>query len=243
NEPAYILATSGTTAKPKLAVHTHGGYQVYVYSMGKWMFGLGPTDIWWSTSDIGWVVGHSYIVFGPLLVGCTTIAYEGALDHPNAETFYFVIERPFPGLTARLWAEPERYARDYWEKVPGKNVYFTGDATSIDSDGYVWFSGRADEIIKIADHRIGTIEVETAFLRHPAVTEAGVTGRPDELRGQVISAFVVLKQGREPSDELKKELLATVRNDLGPLAVIGELNFVDMLPKTRSGKIMRRVLK
>ena len=365
NEPAYILATSGTTAKPKLAVHTHGGYQVYVYSMAKWMFGLRPSDIWWSTSDIGWVVGHSYIVFGPLLVGSTTIAYEGALDHPNAETFYdviernkvtgvftsptaarllmrygtaparkhdlsslervfcagevlnapawewlqkealedkvpvidhywqtetggpvvgnpygvatlpikpgsggvplagieaavvdqdgkelpagekgiFVIKRPFPGLTARLWAEPERYARDYWEKVPGKNVYFTGDATSIDSDGYVWFSGRADEIIKIADHRIGTIEVETAFLRHPAVTEAGVTGRPDELRGQVISAFVVLKQGQVPSDELKKELLATVRNDLGPLAVIGELNFVDMLPKTRSGKIMRRVLK
>ena len=365
NEPAYILATSGTTAKPKLAVHTHGGYQVYVYSMAKWMFGLRESDIWWSTSDIGWVVGHSYIVFAPLLVGCTTIAYEGALDHPNAETFYaivernkvtgiftsptaarllmrygteparkhdlgsierlfcagevlnapawewlqkealqdrvpvidhywqtetggpvvgnpygiatlpikpgsggmplagieaavvdqdgrelgpgekgiFVIKRPFPGLTARLWAEPERYARDYWEKVPGKTVYFTGDASSIDEDGYVWFSGRADEIIKIADHRIGTIEVETAFLRHPAVTEAGVTGRPDELRGQVISAFVVLKQGQQPSEQLKKELLATVRNDLGPLAVIGELNFVDMLPKTRSGKIMRRVLR
>jgi len=365
NEPAYILATSGTTAKPKLAVHTHGGYQVYVYSMAKWMFGLRPTDVWWSTSDIGWVVGHSYIVFAPLLVGCTTIAYEGALDHPSAETFYaiverhevtgvftsptavrllmrygneparkhdlsslervfcagevlnapawewfqkqalqdripvidhywqtetggpvvgnpygvdrlpikpgsggiplagieaavvdadgrevgpgekgiFVIKRPFPGLTARLWAEPERYASDYWERVPGKNVYFTGDAASIDEDGYVWFSGRADEIIKIADHRIGTIEVETAFLRHPAVTEAGVTGRPDELRGQVISAFVVLKQGIEASEELKKELLATVRTELGPIAVIGELNFVDMLPKTRSGKIMRRVLK
>ncbi|MEK6226229.1 MAG: acetate--CoA ligase [Chloroflexota bacterium] len=365
NEPAFILATSGTTAKPKLAVHTHGGYQVYVHSMAKWMFALRESDIWWSTSDIGWVVGHSYIVFGPLLVGGTTIAYEGALDHPNAETFYdviernkvtgaftsptaarllmrygtaparkhdlsslervfcagevlnapawewlqkealedkvpvidhywqtetggpvvgnpygiatlpikpgsggvplagieaavvdqegnelgpdekgiFVIKRPFPGLAARLWAEPERYARDYWDKVPGKSVYFTGDASSIDKDGYVWFSGRADEIIKIADHRIGTIEVETAFLRHPAVTEAGVTGRPDELRGQVISAFVVLKQGREPSEELKKELLATVRNDLGPLAVIGELNFVDSLPKTRSGKIMRRVLK
>ena len=365
NEPAYILATSGTTAKPKLAVHTHGGYQVYVYSMAKWMFGLRPEDLWWSTSDIGWVVGHSYIVFAPLLVGCTTIAYEGALDHPDAETFYriverhkvtgiftsptavrllmrygsapakahdlgslervfcagevlnapawewfqkealgdlvpvidhywqtetggpvvgnpygiallpikpgsggvplagveaavvdqegrelpagekgiFVIKRPFPGLTARLWAEPERYAKDYWEKVPGKTVYFTGDATSIDEDGYVWFSGRADEIIKIADHRIGTIEVETAFLRNPAVAEAGVTGRPDALRGQVISAFIVLKQGREPSEELRRELVATVRNELGPLAVIGELNFVDMLPKTRSGKIMRRVLK
>jgi len=122
-------------------------------------------------------------------------------------------------------------------------VYFTGDAASIDADGYVWFSGRADEIIKIADHRIGTIEVETAFLRNPAVAEAGVTGRPDELRGQVISAFVVLKQGSAPSESLKKELLATVRNELGPVAVIGELNFVDMLPKTRSGKIMRRVLK
>jgi acetyl-CoA synthetase len=365
NEPAYILATSGTTAKPKLAVHTHGGYQVYVHSMAKWMFGLRPQDVWWSTSDIGWVVGHSYIVFGPLLVGCTTIAYEGALDHPDAESFYriierhrvtgvftsptavrllmrygsapakkhelgalervfcagevlnapawewfqkealggripvidhywqtetggpvvgnpygvallpikpgsggvplagieaavvdnegnelkagekgiFVIKRPFPGLTARLWAETERYAKDYWQKVPGKNVYFTGDATSIDEDGYVWFSGRADEIIKIADHRIGTIEVETAFLRHPAVAEAGVTGRPDELRGMVISAFVVLKQGHAPSDALKKELLATVRSELGPVAVIGELNFVDMLPKTRSGKIMRRVLK
>ena len=365
NDPAYILATSGTTAKPKLAVHTHGGYQVYVYSMAKWMFGLRPDDVWWSTSDIGWVVGHSYIVFAPLLVGCTTIAYEGALDHPDAETFYriierhkvtgvftsptavrllmrygnpparahdlsslerafcagevlnapawewfqkealqdkipvidhywqtetggpvvgnpygvkalpikpgsggvplagieaavvdadgnevgpgekgiFVIKRPFPGLTARLWAEPERYARDYWEKVPGKNVYFTGDAASIDKDGYVWFSGRADEIIKIADHRIGTIEVETAFLRHPAVAEAGVTGRPDELRGQVISAFVVLKQSHTPSEQLRKDLIATVRNELGPLAVIGELNFVDMLPKTRSGKIMRRVLK
>jgi len=365
NEPAYILATSGTTAKPKLAVHTHGGYQVYVYSMAKWMFGLRESDVWWSTSDIGWVVGHSYIVFGPLLVGCTTIAYEGALDHPSAETFYaivernkvtgaftsptavrllmrygneparkhtldslervfcagevlnapawqwfqkealqdripvidhywqtetggpvvgnpygvtqlpikpgsggvplagieaavvdqdgrevgpgekgiFVIKRPFPGLTARLWAEPERYASDYWEKVPGKTVYFTGDAASIDEDGYVWFSGRADEIIKIADHRIGTIEVETAFLRNPAVAEAGVTGRPDELRGQVISAFVVLKQGQLPSEALKKELLATVRSELGPVAVIGELNFVDMLPKTRSGKIMRRVLR
>ena len=365
NEPAYILATSGTTAKPKLAVHTHGGYQVYVYSMAKWMFGLRETDVWWSTSDIGWAVGHSYIVFAPLLVGCTTMAYEGALDHPNAETFYrvvernkvtgvftsptavrllmrygnaparahdlstlervfcagevlnapawewfqkealqdkipvidhywqtetggpvvgnpygvallpikpgsggialagieaavvdpdgkelgpgekgiFVIKRPFPGLTASLWAEPERYARDYWEKVPGKTVYFTGDATSIDADGYVWFSGRADEIIKIADHRLGTIEVETAFLRNPAVAEAGVTGRPDELRGAVISAFVVLRQGNVPSEALKKELLATVRNELGPIAVIGEINFVDMLPKTRSGKIMRRVLK
>ena len=365
NEPAYILATSGTTAKPKLAVHAHGPYAVHINAMSDWMFGLRPTDIWWATSDIGWVVGHSYIVYAPLLVGATTIAYEGALDYPGPEVFYriirdnhvsgvftsptaarllmrfgsevaqgydlssvervfcagevlnppawewlqkevfgdrvpvidhmwqtetggpivgnpyglgllpikpgssgitlpgiegaimtpeggrcppgekgiFVITRPFPGLIARLWAEPERYATDYWERIPGHNVYFTGDATAMDEDGYVWFSGRADEIIKIAAHRIGTIEVETAFLRHPVVAEAGVTGRPDELRGEVISAFVVLKNGQTPSAELRRELLDAVRAELGAVAVIGELNFVNLLPKTRSGKIMRRVLK
>jgi acetyl-CoA synthetase len=365
NEPAYILATSGTTAKPKLTVHTHGPYQVHVHAMAKWVYDLRETDIWWSTSDIGWVVGHSYIVYAPLLVGCTTIAFEGAMDHPGPETFYritaenrvtsiftsptaarllmrygadvaadydlsavervfcagevlnppawewlqkevfhdripvidhmwqtetggpivgnpygvsllpikpgssgvplagiegaimtpegqpcppgekgiFVITRPFPGLTASLWGEPERYGPDYWERIPGQNVYFTGDATAIDEDGYVWFSGRADEIIKIAAHRIGTIEVETAFLRHPAVSEAGVTAKPDELRGEVIAAFVVLKQGQEPSEGLRRELLDTVRRELGPVAVISDLNFVAMLPKTRSGKIMRRVLK
>jgi acetyl-CoA synthetase len=365
NEPAYILATSGTTARPKLAVHTHGAYQVGIRSTGAWCFGLRPTDIWWSTSDIGWVVGHSFIVYAPLLFGCTTIAYEGALDHPGPETFYrliqenhvsgiftsptavrllmrygaaparsfdlstvervvcagellnppawqwlqeevfggrvlvidhwwqtetggpvvgnpyglallpikpgsagiplpgfevavmtpegqpcapgekgiVVIKRPFPGLTATLWREPERYRRDYWERIPGVPVYFTGDAAAMDADGYLWFSGRADEIIKIAGHRIGTVEVESAFLRHPAVAEAGVTGRPDPLRGEVISAFVVLKAGRTPSEVLRQELLATVRQELGPVAVIGDLHFVNLLPKTRSGKIMRRVFK
>ena len=364
NEPAYILATSGTTAKPKLAIHTHGGYQVHIHCMGQWVFGLRPTDVWWSTSDIGWVVGHSYIVYSPLIVGATTLAYEGALDYPTPETFWQIIEefavtsvftsptavrllmkfgdeppakydlsslervfcagevlnapawewlqknvlhdhvpvidhmwqtetggpvfgnpyglgmlpikpgsatiplpgieaqvvspqdgtplgpnekgimvikRPFPGLTSALWGEPERYGRDYWQILPG--MYYTGDSAQIDDDGYVWFAGRADEIIKIAGHRIGTIEVETAFLRHPAVAESGVIGRPDELRGEVIAAFVVLRQGNEPSEDLKKELIATVRNDLGPVVVIGEINFVSTLPKTRSGKIMRRVLR
>ncbi|TMC17014.1 MAG: acetate--CoA ligase [Chloroflexi bacterium] len=364
NEPAYILATSGTTAKPKLAIHTHGGYQVHIHSMGQWVFGLKPTDVWWSTSDIGWVVGHSYIVYAPLIAGVTTLAYEGAMDYPGPEVFWqgveefgvtsvftsptavrllmkygdepprkfdhssldrvfcagevlnapawkwlqkkvlndrvpvldhmwqtetggpvfgnpygldllpikpgsatiplpgieaevvsptdgtpvgtnekgiMVIKRPFPGLTPALWGEPERYGRDYWQILPG--VYYTGDSASIDEDGYVWFAGRADEIIKIAGHRIGTIEVETAFLMHPAVTEAGVTARPDELRGEVISAFVMLKQGYEPSEELRKELLSTVRSELGPVAVVGEIKFVGILPKTRSGKIMRRVLR
>jgi acetyl-CoA synthetase len=365
NEPAYILPTSGTTAKPKLAVHTHGGYQVHTWAMARWLFGLKPTDVWWATSDIGWIVGHAYIVHAPLLYGATTIAYEGAPDHPGPETFYkviqenhvtgmftsptlvrllmrygadvargfdlspvervfcagevlnapawewlqkevfkdevpvidhmwatetggpiignpygigllpikpgsggiplpgieaavltpegqpcgpnekglFVVKRPFPGLTSELWGEPERYGPDYWQRIPNANVYCTGDAASIDEDGYVWFSGRADEVIKIAAHRIGTIEVETAFLQHPAVAEVGVTGRPEELRGEVIAAFVVLKQGHQPSEQLRKELIQMVRKELGPVAVIGDLNFVGMLPKTRSGKIMRRVLK
>ena len=363
NEPAYILATSGTTAAPKLAVHTHGGYQVGIHAMGRLCFGLRPDDVWWATSDLGWAVGHSYTVYAPLLFGCTSIAYEGALDHPGPETLWRLVEelrltgvftsptavrllmrygeqatrgfdlsslervfsagevlnapawewlqktvlndeipvvdhwwqtetggpvvgnpygvellpikpgsagiplpgmevdvmtpdgdrcrpgekgilvftRPFPSLTPTLWGEPERYGKDYWERIHG--VYFTGDSVHMDDDGYVWFAGRADEVIKIAAHRIGTIEVETAFLAHPAVAEAGVTGRPDEVRGEVISAFIVLKQGYEPSEDLRKEILQTLRRELGPVAVVGELQFVDLLPKTRSGKIMRRVLK
>jgi acetyl-CoA synthetase len=364
NEPAFILATSGTTAKPKLAIHTHGGYQVHVHAMGRWVFDLKPTDVWWATSDIGWIVGHSYMVYGPLLTGCTTIAFEGALDHPDpaanwrvaveecgatgiftsptairalmrygdapllsvdhsrlervvcagevlnapawdwlqntilggrtpvidhmwqtetsgpvfgnpygigllpikpgsatiplpgidaavvnldgttcatGEKGIMVLRRPFPGLTAALWGEPDRYGRDYWQKIPG--AYYTGDSASIDEDGYVWFGGRADEIIKIAGHRIGTIEVESACLVHPAVAECGVVGRPDETRGEVISAFVLLKHGHTASADLRQALLDTIRHELGPVAVIGELNFVSNLPKTRSGKIMRRVLK
>ena len=364
NDPAFILATSGTTAKPKLAVHVHGGYQVHVCAMGEWVFGLRSSDVWWSTSDIGWIVGHSYIVYAPLVAGCTTVAWEGALDHPGPEAPWrlveelgvtgiftsptavrllmrygeeparrfrlgslervfcagevlnapawewlqkkvfkdevpvidhmwqtetggpvfgnpyglamlpvkpgsagiplpgiecavvnaadgkpcapgekgvMVLKRPFPGLTPTLWGEPARYGQDYWRKLEG--VYYTGDSAHVDEDGYVWFAGRADEIIKISGHRLGTIEVETAFLTHPAVAEAGVTGRPDELRGEVVSAFVALRQGHEPSDALRKELVATVARVLGPVAVIGEVNFVRTLPKTRSGKIMRRVFK
>ena len=363
NEPAFILATSGTTAKPKLAVHRHGGYQVQIHSMGQTLFALKPEDIWWSTSDIGWIVGHSYIVYAPLLIGCTSVVYEGSIDFPGPDALWRLVEelrvtglftsptavrllmrygeqharaadisslervfcagevlnapawewlqktvledripvidhmwqtetggpiignpyglgllpikpgssglplpgieaailtpdgepcgpnekgimaitRPFPGLIASLWGEPERYGRDYWSRIPG--VYSTGDSAMIDDDGYVWFAGRADEIIKIAAHRVGTVEVETAFLKHPAVAEAGVTGRPDELRGEVISAFIVLRNSHEPSDALKQALIDVVRHELGPVAVIGEVEFVNMLPKTRSGKIMRRVLK
>jgi acetyl-CoA synthetase len=364
NEPAYILATSGTTAKPKLAIHTHGGYQVHIVSMGKWCFGMKPEDVWWTTSDVGWIVGHSYMIYAPLVIGCTTVVFEGALDHPHAEANWRVvveelgatgiftsptavrmlmrygdeplrrvdhsrlervvcagevlnapawdwlhnrilkgrapvidhmwqtetggpvfgnpygidllaikpgsatiplpgidaavvtmdgapcgpgekgimtIRRPFPGLTPALWGEAERYGRDYWQKIPG--VYYSGDSAHVDDDGYVWFGGRADEIIKIAGHRIGTIEVESAFLKHGSVAECGVIGRPDDTRGEVVSAFVLLKHGHQASSDLRQALVDTVRRELGPVAVIGEVNFVSMLPKTRSGKIMRRVLK
>ncbi|MDQ7030161.1 MAG: acetate--CoA ligase [Ardenticatenia bacterium] len=365
NEPAFIMATSGTTARPKLTVHTHGGYAVWIMSTGDWLFRLRPSDVWWATSDIGWIVGHSYIVYAPLMVGCTSIAYEGAIDHPGPETFWQLVEEfnitgiftaptavrllmrygtepahrfdlsslrrivcageplnppawhwlqkevfrdripvidhwwqtetggpvignpyglcmvpikpgsatlpmpgvhvdvvtlegdscgpnekgilvltgPFPGLTSTLWGEHDRYLRDYWERIPGRRLYFTGDAAHVDEDGYIWFAGRADEVVNVAGHRIGTVEVETALLTHPAVAEAGVTGRPDEVKGEVLSAFVVLRPGHEPSEALKQELVQTVRRELGPVAVVGELTFVSMLPKTRSGKIMRRVLK
>ena len=308
NEPAFILATSGTTAKPKLAVHTHGGYQVHIASMARWCFGMRPSDVWWATSDIGWIVGHSYMVYAPLLVGCTTVVFEGALDYPEPDSTWravveeigatgiftsptairalmrygdaplqgvdharverifsagevlnppawdwlqntvlggripvidhmwqtetsgpvfgnpyglamlpikpgsatlplpgidaaivsgdgapcgpgekgiMVLKRPFPGLTASLWGEPERYGRDYWQKIRG--VYFSGDSAHVDDDGYLWFGGRADEIIKIAAHRIGTIEVESACLKHPAAAECGVVGTPrrDPRRGHL----------------------------------------------------------
>jgi acetyl-CoA synthetase len=211
-------------------------------------------DHMWQTETGGPVFGNPYgIGMIPIKPGSAGLPMPGweaeiidADGSPVAtgEKGIVILKRPFPSLTPTIWGDPERYASDYWSKVEGRpNVYYTGDAAQVDEDGYFWFSGRADEIIKIAGHRIGTIEVETAFLRHPAVAEAGVTGRPDELRGEVISAFVVLRQGHEPSDVLEKELLATVRSELGPVAVIADCNFVSMLPKTRSGKIMRRVFK
>jgi len=154
-----------------------------------------------------------------------------------------VIKRPFPGLTPTLWKDHERYLRDYWQRFEGRLVYYTGDAAHVDEEGYIWFGGRADEVIKIAGHRIGTIEVESALLTHPAVAEAAVVGVPDPLRGEAIAAFVVLKPGWRPTEELRRELIEHVRKTFGPIAVFAGVEFVNMLPKTRSGKIMRRVLK
>ncbi len=367
NEPLFLLPTSGTTAKPKVTVHVHGGYQQYVYSMGQWIYKIRPDDVWFATSDIGWIVGHSYNVYGPLVSGCTTVLFEGTPDYPRKDMIWdvieknkvtalwisptgvrglmklgieearkhdltsvervfcagevlnpaawewlqkgvfedripvidhmwqtetsgpvignpyglglypikpgssslavpgvqvdivdektgkscepgekgiFVIKKPFPGLTPTLWGEPDRYKADYWEKIDTlKGMYCSGDGAYKDEDGYIWFVGRADEVIKISAHRIGTIEVENALISHPAVAESGVSGVPDELKGEVACAFVVLKTGFEASDELKKELIQHVRKVMGPIVVIRDIQFIKMLPKTRSGKIMRRVMK
>lgn len=367
NEPLFILCTSGTTAKPKPTVHVHGGFQIWTYWTAKWVYNLKPEDTLFNTTDIGWIVGHSYITFAPLLVGCTTVIYEGVPDYPRPTQWWEVIEKhkptiawisptgvrvlrklgvemakkhdltslrrivcagevlnpevllwlreevlhgkvpvidhmwqtevpgamfgypygvelpeikpgsagfpmpgvypeiihevegrpcrpgekgilllryPVPGMTPTLWGDPERYKREYWEQGAfTRGRYYTGDSAYLDDDGYIWFCGRADEVIKISGHRIGTIEVENALVSHPAVVEAGVCGIPDELRGEVAAAFIVLKSGYQPSEELKKGIIEHVRKTLGPLIVFRGVEFVNMLPKTKSGKIMRRVMK
>jgi len=367
NEPLFILPTSGTTAKPKMVVHCHGGYQTHIYSMAKWIYGLQANDNWFCTSDIGWIVGHSYNIYGPLLCGCTSILYHGTPDFPRKDMWWDIIERnsitgmftsptgvralmrlgieeaqkhdistvkrvfsagetlnpaawqwlqkevfrdsvpvidhmwqtetagplignpngvapcpikpgsaglpapgisadvvdekdghslppgeqgnvivrrPFPGLTPTLWGDLKRYKRDYWEaKMGTKGAYLAGDAASKDEDGYFFFTGRADEVIKIAAHRIGTIEIENALISHPAVVEAAVAGVPDELRGAVASSCVVLKDNCEASEELRETLRQHVRKEMGPIVVLRDIMFVHLLPKTRSGKLMRRVIK
>lgn len=373
NEPLFVLPTSGTTAKPKPVVHVHGGYQVWIIYGALLVYGLSANDLIFNTSDIGWIVGQSYIVFAPLIMGATSILFDGAIDYPKPDLFWeivekykptliwtsptaarllmrygtnlamkhdlssvtrvvtagevlnpevwrwlyedvfrkrvpvidhwwqtelagptigyyyalvsgmphglehmeikpgsagvplpgvevevvdergnpvppghkgtLVIKRPHPGMTPTLWRDHQRYLNDYWGRYEGKLVYYTGDAAHMDEDGYIWFAGRADEVIKIAGHRIGTIEVESALVSHPAVAEAAVVGVPDPLRGEAIAAFVVLRPGRQPTEDLKKDLIEHVRKTFGPIAVFAGVEFVNMLPKTRSGKIMRRVLK
>ena len=362
-EPVFILYTSGTMAKPKGTVQPHGSYQVYIYAMGKWVYKMHDADVWWSTSDIGWIVGHSYVVYAPLIFGCPTIMYEGLPDHPTPDVWWeviernrvsklwisptaaralmkygddypkkhdlssvelvacagevlnppawewlqkkvfndrvpvidhmwqtetsgplvgnpcgismlpikpgsatiplpgvdadivddegksvgvgiegtFVVKKPFPGLTPTLWRDHDRYVENYWKRIPG--VYTTGDAAMKDEDGYIWFLGRVDEVIKISAHRIGTIEIESALLQNPNVAEAAVVGKPDALRGETACAFVVLRDSVKPDDSLKQSLRDLVKRTLGPIVIVSDVYFVNKLPKTRSGKIMRRVIR
>ena len=357
----YVLYTSGSTGKPKGIQHTTGGYMVGTYLTTKYVFDLHDDDIYWCTADVGWVTGHSYIVYGPLNTGATVLMYEGAPNFPDFSRFWAIIERhkvtkfytaptairafmragrelvdkhdlsslkllgtvgepinpeawmwyhevighkkcpivdtwwqtetgmimitPLPGATATkpgtatlpffgidaaivdregkelgpnqggllvirkpwpsmlrgIFNDPERYAKQYWTDVPG--MYFTGDGARRDSDGYFWIMGRIDDVINVSGHRLGTAEVESALVGHASVAEAACVGMPHELKGQGLAAFVTLRSGVKPTEDLKKELSQCVAKTIGSFARPDQIRFTDSLPKTRSGKIMRRLLK
>jgi acetyl-CoA synthetase len=359
--PLFLLYTSGSTGKPKGILHTTAGYLLGVSLTHRWVFDLREEDTYWCTADIGWVTGHSYIVYGPLANGATTLMYEGAPNHPREDRFWSIIEkyrvntfytaptairafvkwgdswpkkhdlsslrvlgtvgepinpeawmwyheiignkrcpivdtwwqtetgmimitplpgaiptkpgsatRPFPGVQAEIvdrqgksvpanqggflvikhpWpamlrtihGDDERYRQQYWSQVP--HVYFTADGSRQDEDGYFWIMGRVDDVLNVAGHRLSTMEVESALVHHEKVAEAAVVGRPDEIKGEAIACFVTLKGGQKPTDELKNELREHVAKEIGALARPDEIRFTDALPKTRSGKIMRRLLR
>jgi acetyl-CoA synthetase len=360
-DPLYILYTSGSTGKPKGILHTTGGYLLGVTITTKYVFDLHEDDLYWCSADIGWVTGHSYVVYGPLSCGATTFMYEGAPNWPELDRFWKIIEKyaitvfytaptairafirwgdaypkghdlsslrllgtvgepinpeawmwyrsviggdrcpivdtwwqtetggimitplpgaiptkpgsatlpffgvdaavvdetgkevpanvggkliirkPWPSMLRTIWGDKARYEKQYWSEFPG--LYFTGDGARRDEDGYFWIVGRIDDVLNVAGHRLGTSEIESALVSHPGVAEAAVVGRPDELKGQAVVAFVTLKQGTATLPELREELRQHVAAMIGAIARPDDVRFADALPKTRSGKIMRRLLK
>jgi acetyl-CoA synthetase len=357
----FVLYTSGSTGKPKGIIHTTAGYMVGTYLTTKCVFDIHDADVYWCTADVGWITGHSYVVYGPLTNGATTLMYEGAPNYPDFSRFWSIIERhgvtvfytaptairafmkagrelvdkhnlsslrllgtvgepinpeawmwyhevigggkcpiadtwwqtetgmhmitpipgatptkpgtatlpffgvdaaivdrdgkelgpnqggllvirkPWPAMLRGIFNDPDRYVKQYWSDVHG--MYFTGDGARRDDDGYFWIMGRVDDVLNVSGHRLGTAEIESALVSHPSVAEAAVVGMPHEMKGQGVAAFVTLRTGMLPHADLKKELIDTVARQIGSLAKPDQIRFTDTLPKTRSGKIMRRLLK
>jgi len=296
-DPLFILYTSGSTGKPKGALHTTGGYLVYASMTHQYIFDYKDGDIYWCTADIGWVTGHSYIVYGPLSNGATTLVFEGVPSYPDASRFWQVIDKhkvnifytaptalqpgaidlkpgsatkPFygikpsvvdekgvelkgacegrlcmsdswPGQMRTVYGDHQRFIDTYFSQHDGK--YFTGDGCKRDEDGYYWITGRVDDVIIVSGHNLGTAEIESAFVAHPKVAEAAVVGYPHDIKGQGLYCYVTLKVGETGSEALTKELKDLVRKIIGPLATPDLIHYTPGLPKTRSGKIMRRILR